>query len=90
MTVDMKSLARLGAQARLAELAAEIDAVLNAFRELAQQSAPVSQRHPQPAAKGAAPKRRARRVHRMSAAERKAVSVRTKRYWAERRKAKKG
>ena len=90
MNVDVKGLARLGAQARLAQLVAEMDALLNAFRELGLQSARTPQAHAQPAAKSVAPQRRARRVHRMSAAERAAVSARMKAYWAARRKAKKG
>ncbi len=83
MTVDIKSLARLGAKARLAELVAEWDAILRAFPELGQQQVP-SQTERTEAPKVAAS--RGRRRYRMSPAARKAASERMKRYWAERRK----
>jgi hypothetical protein len=86
MTIDMKSLARLGAYARITELVEEMEALLRAFPELGQYR--VSTRQPEPAATGAAPKKPRRR--RMSAAARKAVSARMKKYWAGRRQAKKG
>jgi hypothetical protein len=85
----MKSLARLGAHARISELVAEMEALLTAFPELGQYR--VSTRQPEPAATGAAPKPKARRRRRkMSAEARRAVSARMKAYWAERRKGKKG
>jgi len=87
MNVDMKKLARLGAQARLAELVAETDAILKAFPDLSAPTAPRSPRA-EPAADAVAPQRKPRRRHRMTAAERKAVSVRMKAYWLARRKAK--
>src|SRR5262245_38507866 len=77
---QLLKLARAGAESMLKELRAEIIAIERTFPELA------------------LPKRRramARaiatantRTRRMSAAARKAVSVRMKKYWAERRKAK--
>jgi hypothetical protein len=88
---QLHELARLGAQARLAQLDDEIKAIRAAYPDLtggpkrgrrtktAREAASVAQAP-------AAPK--ARRRHRMSAAERKAVSERMRRYWAERRKAK--
>jgi hypothetical protein len=85
MNVDLKGLARLGAQARLAELVAETDAILKAFPHLLPQTERSSQRA---AAGTVTGQRKRRRYHRMSPAERKAVSQRMKRYWAERRKAK--
>jgi len=87
--LDLKDLARRGAIARLAELAAESAAILKAFPELRRAGS-----------KGIAytddgttilPGRssRSRRGRRpMSAAQRKAVSVRMRKYWAARRKAK--
>jgi hypothetical protein len=70
---QLRRLARVGAQARLEELRAEEAAIHRAFPGLAAKP---------PAAKGG------RRRGRMSAAARKAVSERMKKYWAERRKAK--
>ncbi len=76
----LKELARAGAELALKELRAEIIAIERTFPELA------------------LPKRRralrrslsqaTQRTRTMSAAARKAVSARMKRYWAERRKAK--
>ena len=82
MTVDLKALARLGAQARIAELIAEIDAILKAFPELGETAARPGQLGVQAEVK---PIVRRRKRSRMSAAARKAVSERMKRYWAERR-----
>jgi hypothetical protein len=72
--------ARVGAEATLKQLRAEIVAIERAFPELA---LPAGRR----AARGAL-KRARKRTRTMSAAARKAVSERMKRYWAERRKAK--
>jgi hypothetical protein len=69
----LQRLARAGAQARLEELRAEEAAIHRAFPGLAAK--------PRAATAG-------RRRSRMSAAARKAVSERMKKYWAERRKAK--
>jgi hypothetical protein len=75
----LRELARAGAELALRQLRAEIIAIERTFPELA-----------------LAKRRRAlrtslneasRRTRRMSAAARKAVSARMKRYWAERRKA---
>jgi hypothetical protein len=76
----LKELARVGAETVLKHVRAETIAIERAFPELA------------------LPKRRralrrtlkqvSNRTKRMSAAARKAISVRMKRYWAERRKAK--
>ena len=70
---QLRRLARVGAQARLEELRAEEAAIRRGFPDLAAKGRP---------AKGG------RRRSRMSAAARKAVSERMKKYWAERRKAK--
>ena len=75
----LKELARAGAEQRLTALRAEIEAIERTFPELA------------PTKAGRAARRSvgglADNARRMSAAARKAVSVRMKRYWAERRKA---
>ena len=86
---EMHRLARIGAAAKLAQLEREIAALKRAFPGLRPQAAPV----PAPPSDGAAhlapspsvppPSRRTP----MSAAERKAVSDRMKRYWDARRKA---
>lgn len=81
---ELRRLAKMGASARLAELERERAALLRAFpglRAAASQSADESH------AAAVSPVRKRRR-RRMSAANRKAVSLRMKRYWAERRKAK--
>ena len=85
-TEQIRRLARLGAVARLEQLKAEEAAIRAEFPELFGRG-----RRP---GNGAAPassapagrKRRRRRA--MSAAERKAVSERMRKYWADRRKAK--
>ena len=71
---ELKRLARVGAQARLAELARERAAMLRMFPDLGRASA------------GATAAARPRRRRGMSAAARKAVSARMKKYWAEQRK----
>jgi hypothetical protein len=75
---ELRRLARMGAAARLAELERERAALLRDFPGL------------RAASSGAEVKRdggsRNRRV--MSAANRRAVSIRMKKYWAARRKAK--
>ncbi len=76
--VDLQRLARLGAKARLDELRLEEAAIRKAFPDL------LGARTRQTTGAGAAPKRR----RGMSAAARKAVSVRMKKYWAAKRKAK--
>jgi len=86
---ELRRLARLGAQARLEQIDMERRAILHMFPDLQTRG----RRGPAPAreatsprAKRAAPRRRRRK---MSPAERRAVSERMKKYWAERRKAKK-
>ena len=75
MTIDMKSLAKEGAKARLWQLETEKNDLLRAFPDLRDgtSSRVTSQEG----------SRRGRR--RMTAAERRSVSVRMKKYWAERR-----
>ena len=83
---DLKEYARRGAQARIAELSAELAEIYRAFPDLR------GARIPRPAAGDAgtaAPRGRKTRKRRpMNAAQRKAVSERMRRYWAVRKKAK--
>ena len=78
---ELYRLARLGAEARLRALEVERAQILRSFPGLKpgarQQSAPAGAAAPGPV----------RRRRQMSAAERKSVSARMKKYWAERRKA---
>lgn len=76
----LRDLARSGAENMLKQLRAEIIAIERTFPELA---IPEKRR----AVREALQKVR-RRVRTMTAAERKAVSERMRKYWAERRKAK--
>ena len=80
LTADrLRELARSGAESVLKQLRAEIIAIERTFPELA---IPEKRR----AVRDALQKAR-KRVRTMTAAERKAVSERMKKYWAERRKA---
>jgi len=80
LTADrLRDLARSGAETVLKQLRAEIIAIERTFPELA---IPQKRR----AVRDALQKAR-KRVRTMTAAERKAVSERMKKYWAERRKA---
>ena len=74
-------LARLGAQSRLEELRREESAIRAAFPELFGR-----RRGRPPAGADAGGARNGRRRRVMSAAQRKAVSERMRRYWAERRR----
>jgi len=79
-TERLKELAQAGAETALKQLRAEIIAIERTFPEL---------KLPETRRTVARSIRRARRRgHQMSAAARKAVSARMKKYWAERRKAK--
>jgi len=82
--------ARRGAEARWSELQAEAAALLKAFPDFATVSR-TARRTVAKSARGVAdtlePKRKRSK---MSGAQRKAVSARMKKYWAARRKAKKG
>jgi hypothetical protein len=76
----LREWAKTGAEAALRQLRAEIIAIERTFPELA---LPAKRR-----AVSRSIKKAGRRGQEMSAAARKAVSLRMKRYWAERRKAK--
>lgn len=82
---QLRRLARLGAVARLEQLRQEEAAIRSEFPELFGRGRQTQRNDA--AASAAAPRRRRRRA--MSAAARKAVSVRMRKYWAERKKAKK-
>ncbi len=76
---ELRRLARVGAQARLAELEQERAAILRLFPELGRGATTTPA-----AATQATPVRRRRRL---TPAERRAISERMKAYWAARRKA---
>jgi hypothetical protein len=80
-TERLREWARAGAEATLKRLRMEIVAIERTFPELA---LPKTRR-----AVGRSVRTARRRARRMSAAMRKAVSQRMKKYWAERRKAQK-
>jgi hypothetical protein len=75
----LRALVRVGAEETLRRLRAEIIAIERTFPELA---LPLRRRAVRRSIREVQ-----RRTRRMSAAARKAVSIRMKRYWAERRKA---
>jgi len=80
---DLKEYARRGAEARVAELTSELATIYRAF--------PGLRRGAVSAAAATTTVRTARRRRKpMSAAQKRAVSVRMKKYWASRRKAKAG
>ncbi len=89
--LELKQLARVGAAARIKELETEIASLRRAFPSLGsgQERTALASSGPAPSKPGRKAKtaRRGRRSP-MSAAERKAVSIRMQKYWAERRKAK--
>jgi hypothetical protein len=87
---DMRDYARRGAEARLAELAEEARSILAAFPEFYRGDMPFEK----PARRGASrglnrvegpDAARGRRSRTMTAAQRKAVGDRMKRYWAARK-----
>jgi hypothetical protein len=81
LSIDrLRELARSGAETTLKQLRAEIIAIERTFPELA---IPKTRRTVAKWTKTAS-----RRTRKMSAAAKKAVSIRMKKYWAERRKAK--
>jgi hypothetical protein len=90
---DLKSYARRGAHVRLRELADEAKQLLKVFPDLSasfdEDELPVNFILKAGARKQATATVVRRRRRRMSAAQRKAVGERMRRYWAERRKAKK-
>ena len=92
-SVDLREWAVRGAEQRLVEIAAEARTIFQTFPELRKQGRGFDLGTPgrkgaraKASAADAAPPRRRRSG--MSAAARKAVSARMKKYWAERRKQK--
>ena len=79
---QLRRLARLGAKARLDELRLEEAAIRSAFPDVFGRGRREQARNGQVAS--------GRKRRRMSAAARKAVSSRMRKYWAERRKSKAG
>jgi hypothetical protein len=79
---QLRRLARLGAMARLEQLRQEESAIRSEFPDLFGRGRQAS------AEDGQVSRGRRRRRRTMSAAARKAVSLRMRKYWAERRKAK--
>jgi hypothetical protein len=90
--LDVNKYAQIGARVRLAELQSEIDTIHAAFPELRDGASPArrrgrpSKQSQAAATAGDAPQRRRKRRG-MSAAKRREVSERMKKYWAQRRKA---
>jgi hypothetical protein len=80
MPIDMKALARAGAEARVRELLDEVEEIRRAFPELREQ-----QRGQKRVARSATEPARRKRPP-MSAAQKRAVGQRMKAYWAKRRK----
>jgi hypothetical protein len=81
--VDMKEYARIGAEARVAQLHAELNEIYRAFPSLRSRRGADAAGAPAKSPQGA--QRRGRRT--MTAAQRLEVSRRMKRYWAGRRRA---
>ena len=75
---DLRQYARDGARVRAEELKAELAKIYRVFPDLRGGTGR--------GRKAAAPARRTRRRKAMTAAQKKAVSVRMKKYWASRRK----
>jgi hypothetical protein len=92
-TSDLRSWAVKGAEQRLGEIAEEAKVIFQTFPELRHRGRGFDLPKASARADGSveSPAKATNRSHRrkMSAAARKAVSARMKKYWAERRKAKK-
>ena len=83
---DLKQYARRGAEARVSELTAELDSIFSAFPDLRRGRGRGRVAVSGGIASDGAPRRRRRRKP-MSASQKRAVSIRMKKYWADRRKA---
>lgn len=83
--IDIQQYARRGAQARIDELNQELHAIYAAFPDLRLGRSRQARRQTPTPSEGT---RRSRR-RKMTTAQRKAVSQRMRKYWAERRKTKK-
>ena len=85
---DIRRYALVGAEARLSEMAQEVDAIRRAFPELRETRGPRRREAAAEQVSGGesgTPARGRRRRSTMSAAQRKAVGERMKKYWAARR-----
>jgi hypothetical protein len=84
---DLRDYARRGAETRIIELNEELKAIYAAFPELRERGGRRGRRSASTAStpEDSAPKR-ARKRRKMSAAERKAVGERMRKYWAARKK----
>ena len=85
LSSTIRSYAVAGAQARLAEMAQETEAIRRAFPELRDNGTSRTRTRQSEAAGDDEPTTRARRRRTMTAAQRKAVGERMTRYWAARR-----
>ena len=81
-TLDMKGLARRGAEARIADLNEELAAIYAAFPDLRTGRG----KRPSSAVASATPTSARRKRRKMTAAQRKAVGERMKKYWASKKK----
>ena len=81
---DLKEYAKRGAEARVAELNAELAGIYQAFPDMRRRRAAANRSTTGSQMPSSPP---ARRRSNMSPAQRRAVSARMKKYWAERRKA---
>ncbi len=86
----LRRLAKLGAQARLEQIEMERQAIVAAFPDLAapRRGRAASARTQAPKAEAPVAAKRRRRRSKMTPAQRREVSERMTKYWAERRKAK--
>ncbi len=86
-TIDMRAYARRGAEARLAELNAEMADIYRAFPALRKEAhdPPFIRRGPKALRIDGGTAAGGRKRKGMTAAQRKAVGERMKKYWAERR-----
>lgn len=82
---DLQGYARRGAEARITELKAELEAIYRAFPDLRVRARKVVVNHEEQFTGGANVATRRRR--KMSPAQRKAVGERMRKYWAARKKA---
>lgn len=79
-SIDIKKLAEVGAASRISELKAELESLYRHFPELRSGRTAASRK-----ASRQVKERRGKKRSTMSAAQKKAVSVRMKKYWAARR-----
>jgi hypothetical protein len=91
----MKEYARRGAEMRITELNSELEGIYGAFPDLRKRSTGVARASSQPDEEepltlGAAEEAPRRRRWKMTAAQKKAVGLRMKKYWAARKAAEGG